>query len=82
MIGLGISARSPADAETARLSRSSRCDEQEADAARVVPGGDGRGLALGRLLAPIAPHYPKIGPKGGRPAMPLETMLRVYFVQN
>lgn len=41
---------------------------------RVVPRG--------RLLALIAPHYPKAGPKGGRPPMPLETMLRVYFLQN
>jgi len=36
----------------------------------------------GRLLGLIAPHYPKTGPKGGRPPMPLETMLRVYFLQN
>ena len=36
----------------------------------------------GRLIGLIAPHYPKVGPKGGRPAMPLETMLRVYFLQN
>jgi len=36
----------------------------------------------GRLLALIAPHYPKVGPKGGRPSMPLEMMLRVYFLQN
>ena len=35
-----------------------------------------------RLLALTEPHYPKAGPKGGRPAMPLETMLRVYFLQN
>ena len=35
-----------------------------------------------RLLALIAPYYPKAGPKGGRPPMPLETMLRVYFLQN
>jgi len=35
-----------------------------------------------RLLGLIAPHYPKAGPKGGRPPMPLETMLRVYFLQN
>jgi IS5 family transposase len=34
------------------------------------------------LLALIEPHYPKAGPKGGRPPMPLETMLRVYFLQN
>ena len=35
-----------------------------------------------RLLALIAPQYPKAGPKGGRPPMPLEVMLRVYFLQN
>ncbi len=36
----------------------------------------------GRLLARIEPHYPKTGPKDGRPPLPLETMLRVYFLQN
>ncbi len=36
----------------------------------------------GRLIGLIAPHYPKSGPKGGRPPMRLETMLRVYFLQN
>jgi len=36
----------------------------------------------GRLLALIEPHYPKAGSKGGRPPMPLETMLRVCFLQN
>ena len=35
-----------------------------------------------RLQALIAPHYPKVGPKGGRPPMPLEVMLRVCFLQN
>lgn len=35
-----------------------------------------------RLLKLIEPHYPKAGPKGGRPPMPLETMLRIYFLQN
>src|SRR6056297_299800 len=35
-----------------------------------------------RLLALIEPHYPKAGSKGGRPPMPLDTMLRVYFLQN
>lgn len=33
-----------------------------------------------RLLALIAPHYPKGG--GGRPPMPLERMLRIYFMQQ
>src|SRR6056297_9591 len=35
-----------------------------------------------RLLSLIEPHYPKSGRKGGRPPMPLETMLRIYFLQN
>ena len=35
-----------------------------------------------RLLALIAPHYPNAGPKGERPPMQLETMLRVYLLQN
>ena len=35
-----------------------------------------------RLLALIEPHYPKAGRKGGRPPMLLETMPRVYFLQN
>jgi len=39
-------------------------------------------VPLGRLLALVAPHYPKVGPKGGRPPIPLETMLRVYFLRN
>lgn len=32
------------------------------------------------LVALIAPHYPK--PQRGRPPMPLETMLRIYFLQQ
>jgi hypothetical protein len=35
-----------------------------------------------RLVALIGPHYPRVGPKGGRPPMPLETMLRIYFLQQ
>ncbi len=35
-----------------------------------------------RLIALIEPHYPKMGPKGGRPAIPLETMLRIYCLQQ
>ena len=35
-----------------------------------------------RLVALIEPHYPKVGPKGGRPPMPLEMMLRIYFLQS
>jgi len=36
----------------------------------------------GGLLALIAPHYPTLGPNVGRPPMPRETMLRVYFLQH
>src|ERR1700751_107805 len=34
-----------------------------------------------RLTALIEPHYPK-GGGGGRPPMPLERMLRIYFMQQ
>jgi transposase, IS5 family len=33
-----------------------------------------------RLLALVAPHYPK--GTGGRPPMPMERMLRIYFMQQ
>lgn len=33
------------------------------------------------LLAVLTPHYPKTG-RRGRPPMPLETMLRIYFMQQ
>ena len=36
----------------------------------------------GRLLTLIEPHYSRAGPKGGRPPMPLETMLRIYYLQS
>ena len=51
-----------------------RCEQFLAEMDAVVPWS--------RLFALIAPDYPKAGPKGGRPSMPLETMLRVYFLQN
>ena len=35
-----------------------------------------------RLLALIEPHYPKMGNRGGRAAIPLETMLRVNCLQQ
>jgi len=35
-----------------------------------------------RLIALIEPHYPKMGSKGGRPAMALEVMLRIYCLQQ
>jgi transposase, IS5 family len=36
----------------------------------------------GRLEAVIAPHYPKMGPQGGRRPFPLLTMLRIYCLQQ
>lgn len=36
----------------------------------------------GRFRALIERHYPKVGPRGGRLPLPLETMHRVYFLQN
>jgi transposase, IS5 family len=38
------------------------------------------GQALGRLVERLRPLYPK--GERGRPPMPLERMLRVYFVQQ
>jgi transposase, IS5 family len=40
----------------------------------VIPWAD--------LTALIRPHYPKTHPAGGRPAIPLETMLRIYCLQH
>ena len=34
------------------------------------------------LIKAIEPYYPKAGPQGGRPAYPIEVMLRIYFLQN
>lgn len=41
---------------------------------RVVPWAE--------LTAVIEPFYPQAGPEGGRPAVPLERMLRIYFLQQ
>jgi IS5 family transposase len=41
---------------------------------RIVPWSQ-----LERL---IEPHYFQAGPKGGRPARPLSTMLRIHFMQQ
>ena len=45
-----------------------------ADMNRVVPWA--------QLCALIEPHYPKGSPEGGRPPIPLERMLRIYFLQQ
>jgi IS5 family transposase len=34
------------------------------------------------LIDLIEPQYPKAGSKGGRPAYPLETMLRIHLLQQ
>ena len=36
----------------------------------------------GALEAVITPHYPKIGPKGGRRPFPLAMMLRIFCLQQ
>ena len=41
---------------------------------RVVPWNE--------LLAVIEPVYPKLSETGGRPPVPLERMLRVYFLRT
>src|SRR2546429_8693575 len=40
---------------------------------RVVPWRE--------LAAVVEPGYPKVSEQGGRPPLPLERMLRVYFLQ-
>ncbi len=45
-------------------------------------GGMNSVVLWARLMTLIVPHYPRVGPKGVRPPMPLETMLRVYFFQQ
>ena len=45
-----------------------------AEMERVVPWAE--------LCAVIEPYYPKGSPEGGRPPLPLERMLRVYFLQQ
>ena len=40
-----------------------------------------RQLQEAELTAVVEPFYPKISEAGGRPPLPLERMLRVYFLQ-
>src|SRR5512138_3775188 len=35
-----------------------------------------------KLVALIGPHYPRLGPQGGRRPFPLATMLRIYCLQQ
>ena len=34
------------------------------------------------VCAAIEPHYPKVSPEGGRPPIPLERIVRIYFMQQ
>ena len=34
------------------------------------------------VCAVIDPHYPKVSPEGGRPPIPLERIVRIYFMQQ
>jgi IS5 family transposase len=43
------------------------------DMDRIIPWAE--------LAAVIEPVYPKVGEQGGRPPIPLERMLRIYFLQ-
>ena len=36
----------------------------------------------GALEALIEPHYPKVGPQGGRRPFPIAVMLRIYCLQH
>jgi len=40
-----------------------------------------RVMPWGELIAVVEPFYPKVSEQGGRPALPLERMLRVYCLQ-
>jgi IS5 family transposase len=57
----------------AKYAKTTRRAQFLTDMNRVVPW---RGL-----VAVVEPHYPKGSPEGGRPPVPLERMLRIYFLQ-
>jgi IS5 family transposase len=57
-----------------KYSKTTRRAQFLAEMDRVVPWRE--------LCALIEPHYPKASPEGGRPAIPLERMLRIYFLQQ
>lgn len=56
-----------------RYGKTTRRAQFLADMDRIVPWP--------QLVAVVEPHYPKVGEAGGRPPMPLERMLRIYFLQ-
>jgi len=57
----------------AKYSKTTRRAKFLTDMDRVVPWAE--------LVAVVEPHYPKVSPEGGRPPVPLERMLRIYFLQ-
>ena len=64
-------------AETGFLPRSSKPTRKEtflSEMERIVPWS--------RLEGLIEPHYFQAGARGGRPATPLSTMLRIHFMQQ
>lgn len=57
----------------AKYAKTTRRAQFLTDMNRVVPWRE--------LVAVVEPHYPKASPGGGRPPVPLERMLRIYFLQ-
>ena len=57
-----------------KYARTTRRAQFLAEMERVVPWAE--------LCAVVEPAYPKVGPSGGRPPVPLERMLRIYFLQQ
>jgi len=56
-----------------RYAKTTRRAQFLADMHLIVPWAE--------LVAVVEPFYPKISEAGGRPPLPLERMLRVYFLQ-
>lgn len=56
-----------------KYSKTTRREKFLAEMERVVPWAE--------VCALIEPVYPKVGAEGGRPVVPLERMVRVYFLQ-
>ena len=69
---MGIPTWSAADAETTRLSGRRDAMKKKQTRQELFLSEVDAVVPWHRLLALIAPHYPKTGPKGGRPLMPLE----------
>lgn len=57
----------------AKYGKTTRRAQFLAEMSQVVPWAP--------LVAVVEPFYPKAGPEGGRPPIPLERMLRIYFLQ-